>query len=373
VKVPFSDLSAQHKEIKKEINQGIRRVIQKGDFILGDDVGKFETEFAQFCDSRYAIGVSSGTAALFLALKGFDIGQGDEVIVPDFTFIATALAVSYTGAKPVFVDIEEKTYNIDPEKIRKAITPHTRAILPVHLYGQPANMAAILKIAKEYKLKIVEDACQAHGAKVKTNEADWQIVGGIGDAGCFSFYPTKNLGGMGDGGMLVTNDEALYKKLLILRDCGRVSRYEHAIIGFNSRLDTLQAAILRAKLKRVDAWNAMRQKAAKIYDEYLQDTRDVVTPHGCVYANHIYHVYAIRAPRRDALFQALRDKGIGVIIHYPIPLHLQKAYRELDYQEGDFPVSEKVAQEILSLPIYPHISKTEIKFVANSIKKFLKE
>jgi len=370
VKVDFLDFTKQHQEIKKEMDQAINQVIKRGDYILGKEVGIFEKEFAKFCNTRYAVGVSSGTAALFLAAKSLGIEKGDEVIVPAFTYIATALAVSYTGAKPVFVDIEEGTYNIDVSKIKTAITKNTKAIIPVHLYGQPANMPEILKIAREYDLKIIEDAAQAHGAGIKTQKNIWQVVGGIGDIGCFSFYPTKNLGALGDGGMITTNSEEIYKKLLMLRDYGRISKYEHALIGYNSRLDTIQAAILQIKLKKLAAWNKSRQETAQLYNNLLKDIPEVTIPYEGSGIKHAHHVYAIRTPKRDALLQALKSKKISVLIHYPVPLHLQIAYKDLNYKTGDFPVSEKIALEIMSLPIYPLMNKTHVKYVAETIKKF---
>jgi dTDP-4-amino-4,6-dideoxygalactose transaminase len=373
MKIPFSDLNAQHKEINSQIDKAIKNVIKRSDFILGEDVGCFEEEFALFCHASYAVGVSSGTEALFLALLSLNIGPGDEVIVPDFTYIATSLAVSYTGARPVFVDIEEDTYNIDINEVKKAISSNTKAIIPVHLYGQPANMPEILKIAKENNLKVIEDAAQAHGASIKMPDGKWQVVGGLGDVGCFSFYPSKNLGALGDGGMVVTNNEEIYKRLLMLRDYGRISKYEHSIIGYNARLDTLQAAILRIKLKKLNSWNKMRQKAANIYNRLLNDVEGVITPYLAPWAEHIYHVYAIRAKSRDALLNRLKDNGVGALIHYPVPLHLQKAYENLGYKRGDFPVSEKIAQEIISLPMYPHIKVAQIKFVAKIIQETLRK
>lgn len=378
MKVPFADLGLQHEEIKREMNLAIAGVIKSGDFILGTEVEAFEKDFAGFCGVKYAVGVSSGTAALFLSVLCLGIGPQDEVIIPDFTYIATALAVSYTGAKPVFVDIEEDTYNIDVTKIRKAITKHTKAIIPVHLYGQCANMPEIIKIAKEYNLKIIEDAAQAHGAvyyggrRTKDEGRLGVKTGAMGDIGCFSFYPTKNLGALGDGGMIVTHKEDIYKKLLMLRDYGRVSKYEHAIIGYNSRLDTLQAAILRVKLRRLNHWNKMRKIAAGFYNECFCGAKTVITPYESAFAEHIYHVYSIRVKKRDALFLELKNKGIGVLIHYPIPVHLQEAYKGLGYKKGDFPLSERIAGEIMSLPIYPHIKETQIKYIANTIIKFLR-
>jgi dTDP-4-amino-4,6-dideoxygalactose transaminase len=374
MKVPFVDVKAQYKEAKKEINQGIRGVLQRGDFILGADVALFEQEFARFCGSRYAVSVSSGTAALFLALKSLDIGPGDEVIVPVFTFIATAFAISYVGAKPVFVDIRDDTYNIDPAKIVAAVTSRTKAIMPVHLFGQPAEMSRILEIAKTHNLKVIEDTAQAHGARIKTPDGSWKMAGAIADAGCFSFYPTKNVGAFGDGGLVTTNNEEAYKKLLIFRDCGRAgSRYTHPVIGYNSRLDTLQAAILRVKLKHLEAWNTLRQEAAKAYHGYFKGVSGVVTPYLLPGVEHVYHAYAIRLSRRDALADYCKTKNIGTSVYYPLPLHLQGAYRDLGYRTGDFPVAEKVCQEIISLPMYPHIRKAQVKCVVDSVRKFLKE
>jgi len=368
VKVSFADLTAQHREIKKDIDRVIKNIQKRSDFILGEDLQCFEKEFAAFCGSSYAVGVSSGTAALFLALKCLDIGPGDEVIVPDFTFIATALAVSYTGAKPVFVDIDEKTYNIDVSKIEGAITKNTKAIIPVHLYGQPADMPEILKIAKRNNLRVIEDACQAHGAVIKMPGGKWQRAGAMGDMGAFSFYPSKNLGALGDGGIITTSNEGLFKKLLMLRDYGRTSKYEHALIGYNSRLDTLQAGFLRAKLKLLDKWNNARKEAAFFYNKLLGGLKGLITPFASEGVSHVYHVYAIRVKRRDEVCARLKEKEIGVLIHYPIPLHLQPAYNGLGYKRGDFPVSERVSGEIVSLPMYPHIKEKQINYVADALK-----
>lgn len=371
MKIQFIDLGAQHKAVSREIDSAIKKVIKNKDFILGEDVRQFEKEFADYCGCRYAVGVSSGTAALFLALISSGIGENDEVIVPDFTFIATALVVSYTGAKPVFADIEEDTYNIAPDKIKKAVTKKTKAIIPVHLFGQPANMSEILKIAREFNLKVIEDAAQAHGAAVRDSDGNWQKAGSLGDAGCFSFYPSKNLGAFGDGGMITTNKEELYKDLLKLRDCGRVSRYEHDIIGYNSRLDTLQAAILRVKLRQLDKWNKMRQGIAGLYNNLLRDT-GIITPYESPFAKHVYHAYAIRSEKRDQISQTLKDNDIGAAIYYHIPLHLQKAYANLGYKSGDFPVSEKITKEIISLPMHPYLKQAQVKFIAAIIKDSLK-
>lgn len=367
MKIPFSDLGLLHKKIKRDLDSAMEKVVKRGDFILGEDVTLLEKEFASYCNTRFAVGVSSGTAALFLGLLSEGVGENDEVIVPAFTFIATALAVSYVGAKPVFVDIDEKTYCLDVKKIEQAITKKTKAIIVVHLFGQPADMITILRLARKHNLKVIEDAAQAHGALVKMPGNRWKKAGGIGDIGCFSFYPSKNLGALGDAGMLVTNDEAVYKKLLVLRDCGRVSKYEHAIIGYNSRLDTLQAAVLRVKLKQLNRWNKMRQQAAYFYNRCLKDIDGIILPYSADNIKHTYHVYSIRIKNRDKVFEQLRKKGIGAIIHYPIPLHLQKAYKHLGHKKGDFPVSEKISSEIMSLPIFPYITEAQIKYVAAQI------
>jgi len=369
MKVPFVDLEKQYLEIKKEVDKGLEKLFRKGNFILGEEEKIFEEEFAKYIGTKYAVGVNSGTDALFLGLLSLGIGKGDEVIVPAFTYIATSLAVSYTGAKPVFVDIEEKTYNIDVEKIREVVNKRTKAIIPVHLYGHPANMEPILKIAQEYNLKIVEDCAQAHGAIYKIKNQKSKIknvkVGSLGDIGCFSFYPTKNLGACGDGGMVVTNDKKIYEKLLMLRDYGRKSRYEHIIKGYNSRLDTLQAIILSAKLKRLDKWNDMRRRNANIYCKYLGENKEIILPQEEPYAKHVYHIFAVRVKNRDKICEKLQKKGISVLIHYPIPLHLQEAYKELGYKKGDFPVAEKVAGEVLSLPMYPHLEERDIQKVCS--------
>lgn len=370
--VKFLDLELANKVIKKELISAVRQVIGRNDFILGEDVRLFEKEFARLCSTRYAVGVSSGTDALFLSLKSLGINPQDEVILPAFTYIATALAVSYTGAKPVFVDIDEKTFNIDADAMRKAITKNTKAIIPVHLFGQPADMRVIMEIAREFRLKVVEDACQAHGAKIKMDGKIFKPAGCIGDTGAFSFYPTKNLGGMGDGGIITTNEKEVYEKLLLLRDYGRSSRYEHVLIGFNSRLDTIQAAILRVKLQKLELWNNMRQSAALVYKEYLQGVDNIITPFIRPDVKHVFHAFSIRTGRRDILAEYLKKKNIGSMIYYPIPLHLQQAYLGLGYKQGDFPIAERISREIISLPIYPYLSKAKIKLVCDTIKRALK-
>ena len=363
--ISFLDLRQEYIKIKKEINKSILDLMQRGDFILGKDEKMFEEEFAQYCNTKYALGVNSGTDALFLSLLACNIGRGDEVIVPCFTYIASSFAISYTGAKPVFVDIDEISYNIDIKKIEKSITKNTKAIIPVHLFGQPAKMKEIISLAKKYNLKIIEDAAQAHGAKYYGKK-----VGSLADTGCFSFYPTKNLGGCGDGGMVTTNNKNIYKKILKLRDYGRRDRYHHVIKGYNSRLDTIQAVILRIKLKNLDRWNQMRRKNAEIYNNLLEDL-DLVLPKEENNVKHVYHAYSIRLKNRDKIVQKLRNRGISTSIYYPIPLHLQPAYKELNYKKGNFPIAEKVSKDILSLPIYPCLEKAKIEFITKVLKEIL--
>jgi len=333
--VQFVDLTAQYASIEEEVNAAISRVLHKADFILGDDVRLFEEEFAAYCTTKYAVGLDSGTSALELAMRAYNIGAGDEVITPANTFIATALAISYTGAKVVLVDVDPKTFTLDPSKLAQAITKRTKAIIPVHLYGQTADMDPILDFARRNHLIVIEDACQAHGATYKGKRA-----GSLGHAAAFSFYPGKNLGAYGDGGGVVTNDEVIYKKLLMLRNYGQTKKYHHEMQGFNRRLDTLQAAVLRVKLKYLDGWNAARREHADQYAELLTGS-PVVVPEEPDYAQSIYHLYVIRTQDRDGLKAHLTERGIAAIMHYPLPIHLQPAYQNLGYERGDFPVTEK--------------------------------
>jgi dTDP-4-amino-4,6-dideoxygalactose transaminase len=365
--VPFLDFRPQYEAIKEEILPGLENVYEKGDFILGEKEKAFETDFAVYCEAKYAVGLNSGTDALYLALAALDIGVGDEVILPTFTFIATALCVSYTGAKPVFVDIEPETYNIDPQALEVAITDKTKAVIPVHIYGQSAHMKEILAISKKHGIKVIEDACQAHGARYQGKR-----VGALGDVGCFSFYPTKSLGAFGDGGMLVTNNKTVYDNALMLRDYGRQDRYNHKIKGYNSRLDTVQAVVLSAKLKYLDEWNAMRHERASYYRQKLQNVSLIQPPRIKEDRTHVFQTFAIRIKgQRDQVLEALKQKGVGALIHYPIPLHLQEAYQELGHKPGDFPVSELLSQEVLSLPMFPHMSHEQIETVCSIIKKAL--
>jgi len=365
--VSFIDFSEQYQTVKDDIDLGLKEVFNKGNFILGQEEKDFESEFAQYCHVQYGVGVNSGTDALYLAMAALEIGVGDEIILPAFTFIATALCISYTGAKPVFVDVEEETYNMDPQELRKAITDKTKAVIPVHLYGQAAHMEEINAIAKEKGIKIIEDAAQSHGAKYQDRS-----VGSLGDIGCFSFYPTKSLGAFGDGGIIVTEDGAIDEKCRMLRDYGRKGRYEHKIKGFNSRLDTVQAVILSAKLKHLDDWNKMRNDNADYYAELLKDSNSIMLPKIKEDRTHVFQTFAVRVQDRDKVLEEMQGKGIGVLIHYPIPLHLQEAYADLGYKQGDFPTSEKLANEVLSLPMYPHMKKEQIEYVCQrKIKNYI--
>jgi len=353
--VPFVDFKAQWQAVKDEVQNGIENVLVKGNFILGEEEKDFERDFAAYCDVRYGTGVNSGTDALFFALTALGVGPGDEVILPTHTFIATALCVSYTGAKPVLVDIDEQTYNMDVAAFEKAITSRTRAVLPVHIYGQPADMDEIVAVAHRHGIKVVEDAAQAHGAFYHDRR-----VGSLGDVACFSFYPTKNLGAFGDAGMVVTNDPKIHETLGALRDYGRRGRYEHTIKGHNSRLDTIQAVGLSAKLKRLDEWNRMRRQVADWYAQELSGVSEVILPRIKEDRSGVFHLYVVRVPHRDKVLAAMQERGIGVLIHYPIPIHLQEAYRDAGYHQGDFPVAEKIAEEILSLPMFPHMSREQV-------------
>ena len=359
--VPFVDLAAQYPTIAPEITEAIAKVIQGTDFILGREVSLFEEEFAAYCEAKYAVGMDSGTSALELALRAYEIGPGDEVITAANTFIASALAISHAGAKPVLVDVDPFTYTIDVAGIAKAITPRTKAILPVHLYGHPAHMDPIRQLAEKHGLVVIEDACQAHGARYKGKRA-----GSLGHAAAFSFYPGKNLGAFGDGGIVVTNDREIANRLEMLRNYGQNEKYHHQFRGYNRRLDTLQAAILRVKLKYLDKWNAARRWNAKLYQESLQGV-GVVTPAEAAGAESVWHLYVIRTENRDMLRESLVNRGVSAGIHYPIPIHLQPAYKDLGHKRGDFPVTEAQAQRILSLPMYAELTPEAIKHVAEGI------
>ena len=367
MKVPFLDLKAQYETIKDEVAVAIRQVLEKTAFAGGPFVAQFENEFASFCKTRFAIGVGSGTEALWLALLGLGVGPGDEVITVPDTFIATAEAISYCGAKPVFVDVDEKTYNMNPNLLEAAITKRTKAIIPVHLFGQMADMDPIMAIARKHGLYVVEDAAQAHGA-----EYAGRIAGSIGDVGCFSFYPGKNLGAYGEGGAVVTNNVDLDKTIRMLRDHGQAKKYYHGMVGWNARMDGFQGSILSVKLKHLPSWNEARRRNAAIYDDLLGKIDGVVTPQEAPNNMHVYHIYAIRVQNRDALINALVEKDIHCGIHYPIPLHLQEAYKSLGLGKGSFPVAEKVASEFISLPMFPELDKDQIESVVRETGLVLK-
>lgn len=362
--VPFMDLKTQHRTIASEINTCISNVVETADFILGEELTLFEEEFARYCNTRFAVGLDNGTSALELALRAYGIGPGDEVITAANTFIATVSAIAFTGALPVLVDIDPQTYNIATNNIDSIITKRTRAIIPVHLYGQPSDMDPIMEIAKKHNLIIVEDACQAHGALYKG-----QKVGSIGNIGCFSFYPAKNLGAFGDGGMLVTNDKEMADRVRMLRNYGQQEKYKHLFIAYNRRLDTLQAAVLRVKLKYLENWNEARRHHAGLYTKLLSNN-NLSLPLETKYAHHVYHLYVVRTARRDALQKHLKNNGIATGVHYPIPVHTQQAYQYLGYRKGDFPISEAYAEQILSLPMYPELTEEQIRYVAKTISEF---
>jgi dTDP-4-amino-4,6-dideoxygalactose transaminase len=366
MKIPFLDLRAQHDSIRDEIECAIKQVIDKTAFAGGPFVTQFEKEFASFCQCDYAIGVGTGTDALWLSLLALGIGQGDEVITVPNTFIATAEAISFTGARPVFVDIEEKTYNINPALLEAALTPRTKAIIPVHLYGQMADMDSIIKIAKAHKLSVIEDACQAHGAEYKGRRA-----GSIGETGCFSFYPGKNLGACGEGGAVVTNNTTLAEKIRMLRDHGQPKKYYHSLIGWNARMDGVQGAILSVKLKYLNQWNESRRKNAQAYGKLLAHIDGIIAPQEVDYNRHVYHIYAVRVQGRDTLIKNLAEKDIACGIHYPVPIHLQDAYRFLGLGKGSFPIAEKCSEELVSLPMFPEMTKEQVDFVVGEIKGFL--
>ncbi|MBI1922649.1 DegT/DnrJ/EryC1/StrS family aminotransferase [Candidatus Poribacteria bacterium] len=362
--IPLIDLKVQYQSIKNEVKHAIDDVLESMQIFPGRNIQPFEEEFADYCGVPYSVAVGSGTEALRLALLACDIGAGDEVITVSHTFIATVAAISLTGATPVFVDIDPRTYTIDVSQVSDKINERTKAILPVHLYGQPADMDGLTRIAKQHGLKIIEDAAQAHGTAYKGKKC-----GSIGDVGCFSFYCTKNLGAYGEAGIITTKDDEIAEKIKILRDHGRVSKDEHSVFGYNSRIDEIQAAILRVKLKKLDEWNDLRRQCALQYSKLLSET-DVITPYEAPNAYHVYYVYVIRSKKRDELRSWLAKQGIGSAIHYPIPAHLQEACRMYGYPKGCLPVTEKVANEVLSLPMYPELLEEQINEIANQIRAF---
>jgi dTDP-4-amino-4,6-dideoxygalactose transaminase len=364
--IPFVDLHAQRESLGPSLMEAVRKVMERGDYILGTEVAEFESEFARYCETQFCVGVDSGTSAIELALRALNVGPGSEVIVPAHTFIASVLPVLYVGATPVLVDVDPVTMTMDVRKLEAAITPKTRVIIPVHLYGLPADMQRIMALAERAGAFVIEDACQAHGARVSVKHR-MRRVGSVGHMGCFSFYPAKNLGGAGDGGAVVTSHPDLDKKLRMLRDYGQTEKYRHEIVGYNRRLDTLQAAILRVKLRRLDEWNQMRRAAASRYDAALeQGGHDWQRGLSCPYANwldfrydwSVYHLYVVRHPRRAELAAGLRALGVQTGLHYPVPLHLQPALKHLGHVEGDFPAAERIARTCLSLPMYPELTGT---------------
>lgn len=362
--IPMVDLKVQYEAIKEEINSAVLGVVQSTAFILGPQGKALEQEVAAYHGVKHAVGVASGTDALHLALIAAGVGRGDEVITTPFTFIATAEAVSYVGAVPVFVDIEPDTFNIDPEHIEKKITKKTKAVIPVHLYGHPAEMDRIMKIAKKYNLRVIEDCAQSFGA-----EYNGRKTGTFGDIGCFSFFPSKNLGCYGDGGMVITNDDSLAERITALRNHGSRVRYYHDEVGFNSRLDEMQAAILRVKLRRIDTYNENRRKNASLYSEYLK-AAGIKTPVEREGSRHVFHQYTIRINNRDRVKEALdAGKTTSSMIYYPVPLHLQKAYKDLGMKPGSLPVSEEAAREVLSLPMYPELTEEQVRTVAEAVRK----
>jgi dTDP-4-amino-4,6-dideoxygalactose transaminase len=382
--VPFLDLKTQFRQIEHEVLPMVREAMENAAFIGGPQVSGFETEFAAFCNSKYGVGVNSGTDALRFAMMAAGVGPGDEVITVPHTFIATTEAISQVGAKPVFVDIDPKTYNMDPNKLEdylnkrfkevgsglqppaSSLQPRPKAVIPVHIYGQPADMDPILEIAEKKNLIVIEDACQAHGSLYKGKKS-----GSIGLVGCFSFYPGKNLGAYGEGGAVVTRSEEIANKIRMIRDHGQAKKYYHDMEGYNGRLDAIQAGVLRIKLRRLESWNESRRQNAKTYDELLSPIKGVTVPKEADGCRHVYHLYVILVDDRDALQKYLNEKGIGTGLHYPVPLHLQKAYAYQGYKEGDFPVTESVAKRLLSLPMFPELTKAQIEYVADCIKQFM--
>jgi dTDP-4-amino-4,6-dideoxygalactose transaminase len=360
--IPFVDLKTQYALIREDVNAAIQRVLDTCQFTLGSEVSLFEEEYASHSQAEYGIAVNTGTSALHLALLAAGIGPGDEVITTPFTFVATVAAIGYTGAKPVFVDIDPRTFTIDTKQIEAAISLRTRAIIPVHLYGQPADMDPILEIARRHNLVVIEDACQAHGAQYKGRR-----VGAIGDMGCFSFYPGKNLGAYGEGGMVTTNNAGYTRTIRMLRDWGAERKYHHELKGYNYRMEGIQGAVLRVKLRHLENWTEARRRAASTYERLFAGS-GVSTPQCMPHARHVFHVYAIRSPQREVWQKALAEQGIQTGIHYPIPVHLLPAWAELGYQAGQFPHAEQAAKEVLSLPMFPELSDAQCGEVVRAVR-----
>ncbi|NME97470.1 DegT/DnrJ/EryC1/StrS family aminotransferase [Aneurinibacillus aneurinilyticus] len=363
-KVSLLDLTAQYEDIKPEIKQAVDNVLESGNYIMGPFVKSFEQAMAEYCGTKYAIGVANGTDALLLTLDALGVGAGDEVITTPFTFFASAEVISQLGATPVFVDIDPSTYNMDPAKLEAAITPRTKAIMPVHIFGQPVDMDEILEIANKHNVSVVEDACQAIGSKYKG-----QRIGSLGTAGCFSFFPTKNLGGYGDGGIVVTNDEELARKIQILRVHGSNPKYYHSVIGYNSRLDALQAAMLQVKLKYIDQWNQQRRDKAAIYTEALKDL-SITLPRVKENREAVFHLYIIQTKYRDELMDYLKEHGIASGVYYPVPLHKQEVYSNLGYEAGSLAESEKASLGTMALPLYPELSMDDQEYVISVVREF---
>ncbi len=362
--IPILDSKRQYKQIGDKIEKAVCDVLRSGSYILGPNSKEFEKNIAEYIGVKHAIGLNSGTDALHIALRALDIGAGDEVITTAFTFVATTEAIGIVGATPVFADIDPDTFNIDPKKIEAAITPKTKAIIPVHLYGQPCDMDAIMDIAKRYDLYVIEDCCQAIGAEYKG-----QKVGTFGEFGCYSFYPTKNLGGMGDGGLLITNSDNLKDRAIALRNHGGAIRYHHDEIGLNSRLDEIQAAILNVKLPYIDEWNKKRRENAYRYNKLFENCEDIVIPSELSDTYCVYHQYTVKIPNRDNVHKMLQESGIGAMLYYPIPLHLQKVHDGMGWKKGDLPYTEKNTEMVISLPMFPELTEEEQKTVAETLIK----
>jgi len=361
--IPFLDLKTQYKSIKEEIDSAVLAVLESSQFVLGPEVARFEEAFAAFSGAAHGIAVNSGTSALHLALLAAGVGAGDEVVTVPFTFVATVAAIRYAGAKPVFVDIDPRSFTMDPDALARAITPRTKAILPVHLYGQPADMDPIMAVARQHGLVVIEDSAQAHGAEYKGRRA-----GSLGDLACFSFYPGKNLGAYGEGGIVVTNDAEHARKIRSMRDWGQAQRYHHVLQGFNYRMEGIQGAVLRVKLQYLEKWTEARRVRAQKYDALLAES-GVTPPVEMPYARHVYHIYAVRSANRSALQQRLLELGVQTGLHYPIPVHLQPVHADLGYREGQFPHSEAAAREVLSLPMFPELSLDDVACVAEAVVK----
>jgi dTDP-4-amino-4,6-dideoxygalactose transaminase len=366
--VPFLNLRAQHDPLRAEISTAIQEVIDSSAFAGGPFVAKFEEDFAAFCQTKYSLGVGNGTDALWFALLALGVGPGDEVVTVAATFMATAEAISFCGAKPVFVDIDEKTYTMDPKRVEAAITPRTKAIIPVHLYGQMADMDPIMEIARRHRLPVIEDACQAHGAEYKGRRA-----GSIGDVGCFSFYPGKNLGALGEAGAVTTNNATLADAIKVLRDHGQKVKYQHAVVGWNGRMDGIQGAVLRIKLRQLAAGNESRRRHAQHYARSLASVREITLPHVASHGTSVFHLFVIRVKQRDRILQELGKRGIGCGIHYPIPVHLQPAYAALGLRAGALPVTERCAEESLSLPMFPELAEAQVELVVRTLREVLDE